>query len=144
MQPTISSVPAPGGQPSQPGPTIVPPKLVHPPRPKRTGMWVTIVLVVLVAGAAYWYKTQSDAKVAAKGSIASVSTMVLGLGDVTATIRVNGTIAAQNFAALLAPRILGSRGNFNRGGDTGGGGGGDRGGGGGMGGPGGGGPGGPG
>ena len=125
MQPTISSsVPGPGGLPSQPGPMVVPPKLVHPPRPKRTALWVSVVLVLLVAGVAYYYKTQYDAKVAAKGSIASVSTMVVGVGDVTATIRVNGTVNAQNFAALLAPRILGSRGNFNRGGDSGGGGGG--------------------
>src|SRR5215471_5245481 len=122
MQPTISSVPGPGGLPSQPGPTVVPPKLVHPPRPKRTAIWVSVVLVLLLTGVAYYYKTQYDAKVAAKGSIASVSTVVVGVGDVTATIRVNGTVNGQNFAALLAPRILGSRGNFNRGGDSGGGG----------------------
>jgi multidrug resistance efflux pump len=35
-----------------------------------------------------------------------------------ATIRVNGTVSAQNFQSLLAPRIMGSRSDFNRGGDT--------------------------
>jgi HlyD family secretion protein len=78
----------------------------------------------VVAGAAYYYKTQSNGKVANGASITSVSTVALALGDVTATIRVTGTVSAQNFQALLAPRILGSRSGFNRGGDGGGGGGG--------------------
>jgi HlyD family secretion protein len=97
-------------------------------------MWgVLIVLLVLGAGAAYYFKTQNDAKVANKGSIISISTTVVGTGDVHATVRVNGTVNAQNFAALMAPRILGSRSGLNRGGD--GGGGGQPGGGGGGGGP---------
>ena len=84
-------------------------------------MWIlAIILVFVAAGAAYYFKTQSDAKVATKGTIASVSTIVLAPGDVTSTIRVSGTIGAQNFAALLAPRIMGSRSGINRGGDGGG------------------------
>ncbi|HXK05130.1 MAG TPA: HlyD family efflux transporter periplasmic adaptor subunit [Verrucomicrobiae bacterium] len=122
----MSSVPAPGGaqaEPSKPGLSAVPPKHA-PARRKRTGMWVGIsIVVVLAAGAAYYYKTKADAKVAAQGSITSVSTVAVALGDVSATIRVTGTVAAQNFAALLAPRILGSRSGMNRGGDAGGGGG---------------------
>lgn len=86
-------------------------------------MWVILALVVVLgAGAAYYFKTQNDAKVANKGSVISVSTMVVGLADVHATVRVNGTVNAQNFAALMAPRILGSRSGLNRGGDGGGGG----------------------
>src|SRR5205823_8513140 len=105
--------------------------------------WITVAfLVVRAAGAAYYFKNQSAAKTSTSGGqITSVSSVALGLGDVTATIRVNGTVSAQNFQALLAPRILGSRTGFNRGGDGGGaggpGGGGDRGGGPGGGGPGG-------
>jgi len=89
-------------------------------------MWIAAAVIVVLAAAGYYYKTQSDAKVATKGSITSVSTVAASLGDVTATIRVSGTVAAQNFQALLAPRILGSRSGFNRGGDgpSGGGGGG--------------------
>jgi len=64
-------------------------------------------------------KTQNDAKVAARGSLISVSTAVVGLGDLHATVRVNGTVNAKNFAALMAPRILGSRSGLNRGGDSG-------------------------
>jgi multidrug resistance efflux pump len=44
---------------------------------------------------------------------------VISTGDLTSTIRVNGTVSAQNFAALTAPRILGSRSALNRGGDGG-------------------------
>jgi len=80
-------------------------------------MWgILIAVLILGAGAAYYWKTQNDAKVAAKGSLISVSTAVVGLGDLHATVRVNGTVNAQNFAALMAPRILGSRSNMNRGG----------------------------
>jgi multidrug resistance efflux pump len=95
-------------------------------------MWgVLIAVLILGAGAAYYWKTQNDAKVAAKGSLISVSTGVVGLGDLHATVRVNGTVNAQNFFALMAPRIQGSRSDMNRGGDGGGRGGGGGGGGGG-------------
>ena len=83
-------------------------------------MWgILIAVLILGAGAAYYLKTQNDAKVAAKGSLISVSTAVVGLGDLHATVRVNGTVNAKNFAALMAPRILGSRSGLNRGGDSG-------------------------
>src|ERR1035438_6661291 len=121
MQPNPSSVPAPGGPQGEPkpGPSAVPPKQILVPK-RRTGMWgILIAVLILGAGAAYYWKTQNDAKVAAKGSLISVSTAVVGLGDLHATVRVNGTVNAQNFAALMAPRILGSRSGLNRGGDSG-------------------------
>jgi HlyD family secretion protein len=83
-------------------------------------MWgILIAALIIGSGAAYYLKTQNDAKVAAKGSLVSVSTAVVGSGDLHATVRVNGTVNAQNFAALMAPRILGSRSGLNRGGDSG-------------------------
>src|SRR5207249_10875481 len=92
-------------------------------------------LVVLLGGAAaYYFNTQSNAKVSSQGPVITVSTAVVGLGDLHATVRVNGTVAAQNFKAMLAPRIQGSRRDMNRGGDGGPGGGGRQGGGGGGGG----------
>jgi HlyD family secretion protein len=140
MQPT-TSLPAPDGpelQPPQLGPSAVP-KLVHAPPPRRKATGIIVALVVLVgAGAAYYFKTQADAKASTGSTAVSVSTVALATGDVTSTIRVSGTVNAEKFQALLAPRILGSRSGLNRGGDQGG-----RQGGGGMGGPGGG-PGGPG
>jgi HlyD family secretion protein len=45
-----------------------------------------------------------------------VPVVSVALGDLHATVRVSGTVAAQNFAALLAPRIVGSRSGMNRGG----------------------------
>jgi HlyD family secretion protein len=126
MQPNASSVPAPGGpQPlptPQPGPSIVPPREA-PPR-RRRGLWATLAaLAALGGGLAYYLNSQSDAaKLAAKGGggVITVSTTVVGLADLHSTVRVNGTIAAQNFQALLAPRIQGSRSGMNRGGDGGG------------------------
>jgi HlyD family secretion protein len=98
---------------------VVPPKPVQVPK-RRTGLWgILIAVLILGAGAAYYLKTQNDAKVAARGSLISVSTAVVGLGDLHATVRVNGTVNAKNFAALMAPRILGSRSGLNRGGDSG-------------------------
>jgi HlyD family secretion protein len=83
-------------------------------------LWGTLIAVLILgAGTAYYFKTQNDAKVAARGSLISVSTAVVGLGDLHATVRVNGTVNAKNFAALMAPRILGSRSGLNRGGDSG-------------------------
>jgi HlyD family secretion protein len=89
-------------------------------------MWGALIAVLILgAGAAYYLKSESDAKAAAKGSLISVSTTVVASGDLNATVRVNGTVNAENFAALMAPRILGSRSDFGRGGPGGGGGGGD-------------------
>lgn len=136
MQPNASSVPAPGApqpQPTpQPGPSIVPQRDTPPPR--RKGLWTALIALALLGGGLGYYLNQQNeaAKLAAKGGgIVTVSTAVVGLGDLNATVRVNGTIAAQNFQALLAPRIQGSRSGMNRGGDGGGRGGGGGGGGGG-------------
>jgi HlyD family secretion protein len=127
---TLSSMPVPdpggGVQPKLPpaGPAIVP--LKQPPGKRRTALWGTLVTVALLAaGMAYYLNTQSQKKVSGGGPpIVTVPTAVVGMGDLQSTVRVNGTVGAQNFASLLAPRIIGSRSGFNRGGDQGGGGGG--------------------
>ncbi len=147
MSSLFNSAPAPIPQePEQPavvpGPAIVPPR--QPGRRRRTALWG--LLLAGLAGASWlaWHlKNQSQTQFAGGGPVIAVPTITASLGNVQASIRVTGTIAAQNFAALLAPRIMGSRSDFNRGGDAsfGGGGGGRGGGGGGGGNPGG--PGGP-
>jgi|SoiMethySBSTD1v2_1073268.scaffolds.fasta_scaffold193438_2 HlyD family secretion protein len=87
-------------------------------------MWGTLIVFVILAGAAaLYYRSQSDSKTGSGGPIA-VPTIAVSMGNLTATIRVNGTVAAQNFKPLTAPRILGSRSALNRGGDGGFGGGG--------------------
>src|ERR1043165_7435718 len=101
-----------------PGPAVVPPKH-HAPR-RRTAMWGVGVVVVLASGGVGLYlNSKSDSKLAGGGAVFTVPTIAVSLGDLNATIRVNGTVAAQNFAALTAPRILGSRSALNRGGDGG-------------------------
>ncbi|HXB70292.1 MAG TPA: HlyD family efflux transporter periplasmic adaptor subunit [Candidatus Acidoferrales bacterium] len=129
---TLSSIPAPdpgsGVQPELPPsfpmrPSVVPPKQrpdATPPK-RRTALWGTLIAFTLLAGgAAYYLNTQSPGKVSGGGPpVVSVSTAVVGMGDLQATVRVNGTVSAQNFASLLAPRIMGSRSGFNRGGNAG-------------------------
>lgn len=135
-----SSAPAPLPHHNEPkpGPALVPPAQ---PRRRRTWLWGLMAAGLVVAGGAAYYLSTSAHQNTGGGALITVPTVAVSLGDLHATIRVNGTVAAQSSQALLAPRIMGSRGDFNRGGDGGGrgGGGGDRGGGmmGGMGGPGG-------
>lgn len=50
------------------------------------------------------------------GPVITVPTTAAIIGNLDRRVRVTGTVAAQNFAALLAPRIQGSRSNVNRGG----------------------------
>jgi HlyD family secretion protein len=113
-----NSAPAPNPQPStpKPGPSIVPPR---EPAKRRTALWGLLAAGIVVAGGAayYWNSVQQSN---GGGAILTVPTVAVALGELHATIRVNGTIAAQASQALLAPRIMGSRGDFNRGGDGGG------------------------
>jgi HlyD family secretion protein len=120
---TSSSSPAPnpGGpkitpNPPAPGPAIVPPR--EPARPKRA-IWAVVLALVGIAGVAAYYFSQSAKLADGGGGVMSVPTTTVSLGAVHTTIRINGTIAAQTFAALVAPRIMGSRTGINRGGDGG-------------------------
>jgi len=100
-----------------PGPAVVPPK--HP-RKRHTALWGILVTLALgIGGAALYFGGKSDSKLSSGGPTVAVPTIAVATGSVTATVRVNGTVAAQNFAALTAPRILGSRSALNRGGDGG-------------------------
>jgi RND family efflux transporter MFP subunit len=84
-------------------------------------LWGTLLAVVVIGGgAAYYWKSKAQQQGNGSGEYISVPTIAVAMADLHSTIRVNGTIAAQNSQALLAPRIMGSRGDFNRGGDGGG------------------------
>ena len=124
MQSFSSSAPAPGsGSEPQtiptlpvPGPAVVPPKQ---PAKRRVAIWgILLVVAILGGGMALYLNTQSGQKALGKGGppAAVVPVVAVSLGDLNATVRVSGTVAAQNFAALLAPRIMGSRSGMNRGG----------------------------
>jgi multidrug efflux pump subunit AcrA (membrane-fusion protein) len=101
-----------------PGPAVVPPRK---PEKRRTALWgVLLVVAIAGAGTAYYLKQKADSAATSGGAAITVPTVAVSLGTVQATIRVTGTIAAENFKQLLAPRIMGNRGNLNRGGDFGG------------------------
>ena len=132
-----SSAPAPepaGAAPATPQPQGPRPEIVPPasPGPNRTRLWSLVLAGLVVAGSVAFYFTYQSKVKTGGGPIVTVPTVAVSLGDLHATVRVSGTVAAQNFASLLAPRIMGSRSGLNRGGtDTnfgggpGGGGGGD-------------------
>jgi HlyD family secretion protein len=94
----------------------VPPKQ---PAKRRVAIWgIPLVLAILGGGLALYLNTDSGKKALGKGGPPTVVVPVasVSLGNLHTTVRVSGTVAAQNFAALLAPRIVGSRSGMNRGG----------------------------
>src|ERR1039458_6891749 len=119
MQPHSSSVPAPAPRrepvappPQVPRPTVVPPR---EPGRRRKALWISLALLVVAAGVAVYFKNQS-ALGGGGGPIITVPTVAAVVGELDRRARVTGTVAAKNFAALLAPRLPGSRSNTNRGG----------------------------
>jgi HlyD family secretion protein len=121
MQSFSSSAPAPspGGGAGVaaapvPGPTVVPPK--QPPSRRKAILGAGVVLVLLVGGAALYLNHDSSQRAAQRAAASTVPVVSIGLGDLHSSLRVAGTVTAQNFAALLAPRIQGSRSGMNRGG----------------------------
>jgi len=95
-----------------PRPTVVPPRQ---PGRRRKVLWISLALLVAAAGIALYLKSQS-ALGGGGGPIVTVPTVAAVVGNLDRKVRVTGTVAAKNFAALLAPRIQGSRSNTNRGG----------------------------
>src|SRR5579883_596465 len=136
-----SSAPAPepaGAAPATPPPNTPRPSVVPPqtPGPSRTKWWgIALAVLVVAGGIAFYLKSQSQVQSTGGGPVVTVPTTTVALADLQTTVRVSGTVRAENFASLLAPRIMGSRSGFQRGGtDSNFGGGGGGGGGGGMGG----------
>lgn len=76
---------------------------------------MSLVLLVVAAGVGLYLKSRS-AVGGGGGPIITVPTVTAVVGNLDRKVRITGTVAAKNFAALLAPRIQGSRSNTNRGG----------------------------
>jgi multidrug resistance efflux pump len=76
--------------------------------------------VVLLAGGYLAFNRLHQAPATAARIAASIPTTTVSVGDVREILRVTGTLAAEKSVTLLAPRIQGSRGDFNRGGSGGG------------------------
>src|SRR5579872_1141279 len=123
MQSFFSSAPLPSGGASPaparvPGPTIVP--RTSPPKRGLSISGILLIAVILGAGAAWYWNSRRPAKDTTGGGItATLPTMVVGMGDLQSTIRIAGTVAAERYASIMAPRIQGNRGNYNRGGQGG-------------------------
>jgi multidrug efflux pump subunit AcrA (membrane-fusion protein) len=98
---------------------LVPPRVVERPRTRRP-LW-GIAVAVALAAAGYLAITRARSVPAEKGATA-VPAVALPVGEVRQTLRVSGTLEAEKFVTLLAPRIQGSRSGLNRGGPGGGGG----------------------
>src|ERR1051326_6352294 len=98
-----SRVPSPeegGGIEIQPAPrpSVVPAK--SRPEKRHGALWGSLLVLALVGSAAVYYlNTQRQGK-GSDQHVVTVSTAVVGIGDLLATVRVNGTVAAQNFALL--------------------------------------------
>jgi HlyD family secretion protein len=79
--------------------------------------WIGPLLLLLAAGA-YFSRGQAPVETAAAEGVGPTSAAVaVSLGDISSTVRVTGTVVAERYAAIRAPRILGSRGDFHRGGE---------------------------
>ena len=89
-----------------------------PPRsaPRRRSLhllWGVPALLTAAAGAILlWTGTRSESITEGPAT----DGIAVSLGDIYSAVRINGTVAAERSAAIRAPRILGSRGDFNRGG----------------------------
>lgn len=101
-------------QPKRAKPSVVPAR--EPGRPSPAKWAIPLALVAIAGGLAFYLKTQAAAKTGGGGPSITVPVVSVVVGDLNRTVRVSGTVAARNFASLLAPRIQGSRSNTNRGG----------------------------
>lgn len=111
-----------------PGPEPVPEQPDAPPQgPKRKGGGLAVLLFLGGLGLGAWLFNQQDALDSAAfgqgGGPSLVRTVTVDRSDLPATIRLGGTITAQTFAAIRAPRLRrGSRGGAGGPGADGGGG----------------------
>ena len=98
-----------------PGPRIVQPS---PGRSRWIGLGL-LILIAAAAGFAFYLKARPAGR-RAPGSAegATLRTATIGFGDIQKTVRISGTIAAEKFAALMVPRLRGSRRDRGRGGST--------------------------
>jgi len=105
----------------------VPPIVVAPepeaaaPPPKRKRppgklLWGIPLLVIVAAVGFFHCRTVSPEPQQSGGGGAALATVAISVGDVHSTVRISGTVIAEKSAIIRAPRIMGSRGDANRGG----------------------------
>lgn len=107
----------PDAAPVGPGPGPVPaPEPSHepepPPPPRRTGGFWGLLALLVGAGVGVWlYQSPSQVTNFSSGGASAFRTVRATTGELRETLRVGGSIRAEDFAAIRAPRIRsGSRG----------------------------------
>ena len=75
--------------------------------------------MIAVSGSAAWYWNAKSNQKAPATRLLTIPTATISSGDLEETIRVSGTVAADKFASIMGPRILGNRNGYNRGGQQG-------------------------
>jgi len=103
-----------------PSPIAVPPAPVRPAakaplpaQPKRYG-WLLLLGLVVAAAAGYLWFRQNQAKTEQAAVQSSLRTHTVRGGKLDRTLRLTGSTTAAKAAALLAPRMRGSRSGFGR------------------------------
>ena len=98
-----------------PGPEAVAPQPARQGPPSALFWIVPLVLMAAAAGYLVYRNANADRRTAAGGK-GAVAVGAVSLGDLYSTVRISGTVVAERSAIIRAPRILGSRGDVNRGG----------------------------
>ena len=105
--------------PRAPGPAIVP-RPVEPRRPRKLSGILVIAAIVVAGGLGWYLNSRSTAKDTTGGpGIAAIPIVAVNMGELQDTVRIAGTVSAERYASIMAPRIQGNRGNYNRGGQAG-------------------------
>jgi multidrug resistance efflux pump len=93
------------------GPTVVP----GPEKPRHTKYWVILAVVLVIAAGVVWKLRQQKVQRATEAVAAATRTATVQVGELRRTFRVAGVIQAERSAALMAPRLRGSRSGRGRG-----------------------------
>jgi multidrug resistance efflux pump len=72
-----------------------------------------LVVVAVAVGAFAWYQNRNS-KTKGPTQTVVLPTAVIAAGDLSASVRIAGTVAAERFASIMAPRVQGNRNNNQR------------------------------
>jgi HlyD family secretion protein len=98
-----------------------PPSLTPGASLARKGPWrrgASISALVVLGILAYQYGWRTHVEGAGGGKSAGIPSAVAEFGELRSSLRLSGTVAARNQATITAPRLGGSRSDFNRGGSA--------------------------
>jgi HlyD family secretion protein len=84
----------------------------------RARFGVAVLLLLAMVGLARYWKSSAESRLPGRAVPPEIPGVTVTAGSVRVTLRLTGSLSAMKSALLLAPRILGSRTGFNRGGDT--------------------------